>query len=497
MLRPSFNIIAAHTKHERSIGDTKTNDLLWPTLKPDLRNFAKLTKSSNPHKLNAVVMGHNTWKSLPQKHRPLKDRLNVVISSDNTIHDTTFKTFPQALTHLYKKLDIDEIFVIGGGQLYNTTITHPDCNKIYTTEVPKEYNNADITFPEIPYYFEELLQEEHTKFSNALNDKLTFKTHLNTKNAQYTSSNTHYDQSDTHAELQYLNLVNKTLTIPLTNTRNDLCHTDFGNYMTFDMKQGFPLLTTKRMPLQAIIKELLWFLRGDTNANNLAKQGVHIWSGNTTREFLDNRGLHHYDVGDIGPTYGYQWRHFGAPYHGMNHDYTGQGFDQLKQCIELINNTPNSRRILMTSLNPAQVDEGVLPPCHSLPIQFHVNNHNDNLSMTTYQRSADIGLGLPFNIASNALLLEIIAYLTNKTPDKIHHSLGNCHIYQDHAIKLQEQLMRIPYSSPRIRITKPPLPNANTNTVGDTLNHLNALKHTDFELTNYRHHPKIVMDMVA
>ena len=181
-------------------------------------------------------------------------------------------------------------------------------------------------------------------------------------------------------------------------TRNAKTYSIFDNSITFDMKDGFPLLTTKRMFWKGIVEELLFFIRGDTNSKHLEDKGVRIWQGNTTQEFIDNIGLP-YQEGDMGPMYGFMWRHFGADYTGCNTDYTNQGFDQLSKIVEEIKTNPHSRRILMSDFDPSRAHQGVLYPCHSLVLQFYVRD-GKFLDVKMYQRSVDSFLGEPFNIAS-------------------------------------------------------------------------------------------------
>lgn len=163
----------------------------------------------------------------------------------------------------------------------------------------------------------------------------------------------------------------------------------FGAQMRFDLRKSFPLLTTKRVFWRGVAEELLWFIRGSTDAKLLQEKNIRIWDGNSTREFLDAAGFHDREVGDLGPVYGFQWRHFGADYKTSNDDYNGQGIDQLKDVIERIKNKPEDRRIIMTAWNPSQLGEMALPPCHCL-VQFYVAD--GELSCQLYQRSADMGL---------------------------------------------------------------------------------------------------------
>lgn len=181
--------------------------------------------------------------------------------------------------------------------------------------------------------------------------------------------------------------------------------------MRFNLRDNvFPLLTTKRVFWRGVVEELLWFIRGSTNAKELSQKDVHIWDANSSREFLDSCGFTNRKEGDLGPVYGFQWRHYGAKYQNMDTDYSGQGIDQLKQIIDKIQHSPNDRRIIMSAWNPGDISEMALPPCHCL-VQFYVNN--GELSCQLYQRSADMGLGVPFNIASYSLLTYMLAHISN------------------------------------------------------------------------------------
>lgn len=182
----------------------------------------------------------------------------------------------------------------------------------------------------------------------------------------------------------------------------------FGSQMRFDLRESFPLLTTKRVFWRAVAEELLWFIRGSTNAKDLQDKNIHIWDGNSTREFLDGMGFTDREVGDLGPVYGFQWRHFGAEYKTCHDDYSGQGIDQLQEVIDTIKTRPHDRRIIMSAWNAIDIPKMALPPCHCL-VQFYVAN--GELSCQLYQRSADMGLGIPFNIASYALLTYMIAHI--------------------------------------------------------------------------------------
>lgn len=218
--------------------------------------------------------------------------------------------------------------------------------------------------------------------------------------------------------------------------------------MRFSLRNNsFPLLTTKRVFWRGLAEELLWFIKGDTNANHLAEKNVHIWDANGSREFLDNLGFKEREVGDLGPVYGFQWRHFGAEYKDFNTDYTNQGVDQLKEVIETIKTNPTDRRIILTAWNPSAIPKMALPPCHMM-CQFYV--YNGELSCQMYQRSCDMGLGVPFNIASYSLLTIMIANVTGLKPGEFIHVTGDTHVYNNHIEPLKEQLKRNPFPFPKV-----------------------------------------------
>lgn len=215
-----------------------------------------------------------------------------------------------------------------------------------------------------------------------------------------------------HEEHQYLDAIRDVIMtgVPRDDRTGVGTISKFGLTMRFSLRDGvLPLLTTKRVFWRGVAEELLWFISGDTSNATLQAKGVHIWDGNASREFLDSRGLHHREVGDLGPVYGFQWRHFGAAYSDMHADYAGKGVDQLKAVIETIKKNPADRRIILSAWNPAALPDMALPPCHMFA-QFFVEG--GELSCQMYQRSGDMGLGIPFNIASYALLTRLIAQVT-------------------------------------------------------------------------------------
>jgi thymidylate synthase len=240
----------------------------------------------------------------------------------------------------------------------------------------------------------------------------------------------------------------------------------FTLYDSTTKRRIMPLLTTKKINFQSVAKELLWFLQGDTNAKNLDKQGVKIWNANTTREFLDKRGLSHYVEGDIGPGYGWQWRCFGGAYLGCNASRASQdghgagGVDQIRDLIDNLRKDPYSRRHIVTAWNPQQLNAIALPPCHIL-YQINVDPDPETgqpryLDASMYQRSADVPLGVPFNIASYALLTHMISYIVGLEPRNLTITTGDTHIYKNQLPGCEEQLKRIPTAFPTLEFTIPP-----------------------------------------
>ncbi|KAK5781293.1 thymidylate synthase PWA37_004726 [Arxiozyma heterogenica] len=257
--------------------------------------------------------------------------------------------------------------------------------------------------------------------------------------------------------------------------------------LRFDLSNGkFPLLTTKKVFTKGIILELLWFIAGCTDGNKLSEQGVKIWDGNGSREYLDKLGLTDRKVGDLGPIYGFQWRHFGAKYKTCDDDYSGQGVDQLKDVIWKLKNNPYDRRIIMSAWNPPDFPQMALPPCHVFS-QFYVNfpkepNKKPRLSCLLYQRSCDMGLGVPFNIASYALLTIMIAHITDMEPGEFIHTMGDAHVYRDHIDALKEQIRREPRPFPTLKINR-------------KVDSIDDFKFEDFEICDYNPHPRIQMTM--
>lgn len=294
------------------------------------------------------------------------------------------------------------------------------------------------------------------------------------------------DANNNSEEAQYLNLIRDILSEgTLEQGRNGNTKCVFGAAMHFSLDNGaIPILTTKRVAWKTCLKELLWFIKGDTNNEHLQSQGVTIWNGNASRDFLDSRGLTHLRENDLGPVYGHQWRHFNAKYTTCDENYDGKGVDQLEYIIQCLKNPAQrtSRRMIMSAWNPCQLNEMALPPCHIL-VQFNVTSGN-KLSCCMFQRSADVALGVPFNIASYSFLTHLLAKHCGLEAHEFIYYLGNAHIYESHLDAIEEQLPRVPYKFPTVAV----------NIKRDNINDYTM---DDFELRDYKSHEVIKMKMVA
>ena len=527
-------IVAASTT-SRGIG--WKGDLPWK-LPGDMKHFKEITMGSSnkvgssatasgsatdgassptppaPVKQNAVIMGRNTWESIPTKFRPLQGRTNVVLTRKATFDVPSGVLVAKSLEDAWKQLgemkdSLDEIFIIGGSQIYEQAIAEKYVHKVILTQVDTPSTmEFDTYFPELPLNEWELVTSDATakgKEGEDVKDKensdngnpaagddgspskpaLPAGGDLIDQKSGLTYRFLTYERPNTEEE-QYLNLIRdilKTGTVKGDRTGTGTI-SKFGAQMRYDLRNGqLPLLTTKRTFWRGVAEELLWFVSGATNAKLLQDKNIHIWDGNGSREFLDSRGLTEREVGDLGPVYGFQWRHFGANYVDMHTNYDGHGVDQLRECIDKIINNPNDRRIVMSAWNPAALDEMALPPCH-LFCQFYVDTNSNEVSCQMYQRSADMGLGVPFNIASYALLTHMIAHVTGRKPGELIHVIGDAHVYANHVEPLKEQLERKPRPFPKLVI------NPEKKDIDD-------FEYSDFTVIGYHPHKTISMKMAV
>lgn len=409
-------------------------------------------------------MGRKTWMSLPPTFR-LQGRLAFILTRsimscsnpDIQFFQNWSDLLKACLLHHYQ--EGRRLFIIGGSEIYQYALENLYVSRILLTQVDEE-GPADVFLDLEPYLnqFRIHKREDHPGWS--------WITYVN---------------QNQNPENRYLNLLGNVLyRAERRLTRNSVTISKFGERLEFDLQNGFPLLTTKRVSLKSIYEELMWFLRGHTDARRLDGKGVKIWNGNSGRKTLDSLGLS-YREGDCGPIYGFQWRHFNAPYRGCESDYTDQGVDQIGEVIRLLRTDPTSRRILFTGWNPCQLGDMVLPPCHVL-YQFYVES--GCLSCQMYQRSADLFLGVPFNIASTALLTTLLAVHTGLEVGKVIVVFGDVHIYEGHMDVVEEQLTRRPYLLPRLNVKQ-------------TRERIEDYEWTDIELVGYESHSTLKADMVV
>ncbi|TMW65941.1 hypothetical protein Poli38472_003706 [Pythium oligandrum] len=485
----ALSIVVAAAEEHWGIG--WKNAIPW-RLPTDLKRFREITvrmTDENAERQHAVIMGRKTWESLPPKFRPLPQRLNVVLTRNAEFRESANVpadvAVASSLTEALEIIDakgeaIDQVFVIGGSAVYEEALGHPACNQVHLTTVKGSFE-CDAFFPSNVYELGfRCVSTSEEKEENGIT--FQFKELRRDDGTKEQPQTALADATTLHEECQYLDLIRKIMNEGVQ--KGDRTGTGtvsiFGAQMRFNLRNDvFPVLTTKRVFWRGVAEELLWFISGDTNAKTLQDKDIHIWDGNGSKEYLGSIGLGHREAGDLGPVYGFQWRHFGAKYTDMHADYTGQGVDQLAEVIHKLKTNPNDRRILLSAWNPADLKEMALPPCHMF-CQFYVAN--GELSCQMYQRSADMGLGVPFNIASYALLTRLIAQVAGLKAGDFVHVIGDAHIYLNHLEPLKIQLGRTPRPFPTLRI------NPEKTNIDD-------FEFGDFELDGYKPHGTIKMAM--
>ena len=442
----------------KNFGIGVNNKIPWH-IPEDLEFFKRLTLN------NVIIMGKNTWRSLPK--RPLSNRINIIIT--NTIPteqyptNVIFTSLENLQNHLSIFPHLKHIF-IGGAHLFHSLQQY--IHTIHITYIDSVVE-CDVFLPKISNHF--FLSEFSTNYySESLKCNFRFLKFLK-------SSPILHDET-------YLDLANKIIHTK-SNIRIDRTNTGtlslFGDQIQFDISKSVPVLTTKRIPWKSCIEELLWFLRGDTNAQNLKNKNVNIWNGNSSRSFLDNVGLNHLKEGDCGANYSFQWRFFGQTYQNSESSYEMYtSDDQINNVYNLLLNDPYSRRIFLSAWNPSDLSKTVLPPCH-VSAQFYVD-HENGLSCHMYQRSCDVFLGLPWNILSYSILTYILAKKCNMSPKKLIISFGDVHIYSNHIDQMKTQLSRNHLAYPVLELN---------DSIIDT--NFEDLTIDQFDLVGYFPHPSI------
>ena len=481
---------------DRNLGIGKNGTIPW-NIKEELKYFKDITTN------HIVLMGNKTFFSIPVKYRPLKNRFNLVLTNDKELlknehnydnllffnfknnksiikidnsKDLIKLTTISSIIKNNEKYKNKEIFIIGGERIYhlfynlfkNSSFFELRLNKIYLTYINKNYN-CDTFFPKLDKEFK---LTEYSEELHSIDENVKF------RYLTYEKNDILLDTEQNYLDVAQNILLNGSYRMDRTNTG---IYSIFGTQIRYNISYTIPILTTKRVPFKTCVHELLWFLNGDTNNRNLKNKNVHIWDGNSSREYLDSIGLDHLDDDDCGACYGFQWRHFGADYIDCNTDYTDKGIDQVKYIIDLLKNDPFSRRIFLSAWNPKDLKKTCLPPCH-VSIQFYVEEINNvkHLSGHMYQRSADWFLGEPFNILSYSILIYLIASITDMVPKDLIISTGDTHIYSNHREQMKEQTIRTPLVLPKLWIN-PDVKNKN----------INEITIDDFDLIGYFSHPTI------
>lgn len=423
--------------------------------KDDLSLFKKMTLG------HILIVGRKTAETLPE----LSNRTIIVISK-REIQFKNFRVFNSVYDAVFfcqERFPSKKIFIGGGSEIYNYVLVHM-INFIDNIYISKIDNNMECDrFVKLdPNIWEKNTETKYASFIFEKWNRIIFE------------------------ETQYLDILKEVLKNGKDrNTRNGKTKSLFCKSLKFNLQKGFPLITTKKMFFRGIVEELLFFIKGETDSKKLETNGVNIWKKNTDREFLDKNGFNDRNEGIMGPLYGFQWRNFNADYCEKTGKAISKGLDQLKETIDLIKKDPNSRRIILTDYNPIQAKSGVLYPCHSIIIQFYIED--GFLDMFCFNRSQDLFLGTPFNIASSALFLTLISEITSLKPRYLNMSLGDVHIYESHFQAVSSQIERKPYKFPNLKINKK---------ITD-LQDIENLQFTDIALESYFSHNSIQAEMIA
>lgn len=454
-----FNVIFACDKN---YGIGRENKIPWD-IPEDMEYFRKQTINGT------VIMGRKTFESIGN---PLPKRTNIVLS--NTLSKETEKdkkivvmrSFEEALKYCETN-DLQNIWVIGGAKLYNHAMRHPRCNEIHMTHINNCYH-CD-TFVNDPRKFKDSFIIEQ-KLLCTLGISVIFFV-LKKVNIE---------------ERQYIETLEKIIFegIKKTDRTGTGTLSIFGSQFKFDLSRSFPLFTTKKMNLRGIFEELMWVLRGDSDSKILREKGVKIWDGNTSRDFLDKRGLTEYQEGWIGPTYGWSMRHLGAPYRPDLAFKERGGFDQLEYVLNLIRTKPESRRIIIDLWDSHLSDQMALTPC-MMVYNFFCDTTNKKLNLQMYIRSSDTLLGLPWNIAYAGLLVYLICALEDVdfTPGQLIVTTNDQHLYLDHIPQAKEIVSRAPYLFPMLDV-------APKNCITDFV-------FEDLKLRDYNHRPSVKAKMAV
>lgn len=506
-----YNLITAYTFATKGLG--LNGELPWH-IPADLAYFKSITTGDNHNGVqNVVVMGRKTWDSIPDKFKPLSNRFNIVITNGTTAIDgaTISAEVPPSTEYLEQKhqqhqqhqkhvifinweqflaLDLsppkyNKIFIIGGSTIYKKVMDLGlnVIDRIYSTEVYNYKGAFDCQFPEFTY--QPIESVSHFIQSNGY-----WIRHIvyNIGFSYFGGDSIAWSNLE---EYKYLNLMRSILDTGSSNDDRTGVGTlsRFGEMLKYNLQDTFPITTTKRIPVRQIFEELMFYISGKTDNTILQKQDIHIWDGNTSREFLDKRGLTGYKEGDFGETYGFNMRHYGGEYRGCDVEYSSDyGYDQLTNAIHLIKTDPGSRRIIIDLWNPATQHKAALPSC-LCKYQFNVNLMKKELNLAIYLRSSDYFLANNWNTCTGAFLVHMICNIegVELTPGELTVFIADAHIYKFHIEQVKKNLGRVPYPYPKLIF------NCET---GKKVN-IDDFKFSDFAILGYKAHPGIKAPMAV
>ena len=445
-----FNVILAYSYPEFGIG--VNNQLPW-SLKGDLIRFKQLTLNST------VIMGRKTWDSLPTSVKPLPNRKNIVITNQLEMRqynndNLVFIDWESLMNDLYNYIKTDNAWIIGGSNILKLAQNSLTISRYCFTEVyfnkKKDTSKFDVF---IDNTYNTILNSNDYNMYNVSNIKNEIQKDTNADlyyrfyDLIHNDGITSVDVIFKSEEDQYLNIMKTIMERGIE--RNDRTGTGtlsiFGTQQRYDLSESFPISTTKRIFLRGVFEELMLYLSGRTDNNILMEKNIRIWEGNTSREFLDKRGLTNYKEGDMGETYGFNFRNYGGDYKGCENNYPPGliGYDQLKNALNLIKNDPTSRRIIINLWNPATLHKAALPSCLMM-YQFYVDTIASKLNLQIYIRSSDYFLANNWNTCTGALLVHMICHLKdiNLTPGELIVVTSDTHIYKTHLEQVNVNLTR-------------------------------------------------------
>jgi dihydrofolate reductase / thymidylate synthase len=455
---------------DKNGGIGKSGTIPWK-ITEDIVHFRTITSTvSKTGKKNAVIMGRKTWNSIPEQYRPLKDRYNVVITSDGTgiSSEATASSFNEAVNIVDMVPNIESVFVIGGLMVYTAALNDPRVRYLYKTVLSERFD-CDIFLPDPENGMKLVEQSDIKQFGNV---RYRFK--------KYVKPN--YDEMAFQLMLKNILAVGE--------EREDRTGVGtfslFGKHLEFNLETGFPLMTSRRCYLRPVLEEFKWMMSGSTDSTVLSKKDVHVWEKNTSRDVLNEKALWHYDVGEIGPTYGFALRYFGGHYHYSDPKLKDCGHDQLEYVIDEIRKNPTSRRIRISLWDPNVLSKVALPPC-LCQYDFHVNIKKGTLDLCAFLRSSDSFLAFMWNTSFCAIFVHVLCKFTGYKPGRLIMNTGDSHVYKNHVEQVEEQISRDPYPFPSVFLTR------KLTEISDIAD----LEVGDFNLRGYDFHPTIKGEMAV